>query len=145
MIELADGPSGLPRIESVNNIYNSIFVAQAFAGVDPSPEAVGLVGRDPITGEPADYDPTANSLVSQQVVQNSYGLFFSGDFPGFLNTFTSDALWLFAGDPTLLPYANLYEVELGRTLLRTRIFAHVPRTGCWPRVLVSPGRGPGHR
>ena len=110
IIELEDSESGQSQIESVEMVYQAIRVAEAFADVSPSPEAVALDARDPLTGVSLSVDPNASSEESQLVVEDAYfNNFLVGDVQGFGQSFTDNGVIVNASDPAFFPPGGVYE------------------------------------
>ena len=112
-VELEDSEKGIAQIDSVEVIYNSLPVAEAFAGQTPSLESVEIATEDLITGEPQSIKSNANSEESLQVVENAFQDFIVGNIEQFSKAFADDAILAVRGDSNLLPQSGIWEGPKG--------------------------------
>ena len=120
-LELETAPDGSEQIESVQMVYNSYPVAQAFVGEQPSAEFVELLERDPLTGVELSMDANADSEASLQVVQDAYEALQVGDIEGYLEGFSTDSIVTLNADPAILPTGNVWEGRDGLEQLLTEV------------------------
>ncbi|MDJ0573944.1 MAG: hypothetical protein QNJ65_02100, partial [Xenococcaceae cyanobacterium MO_234.B1] len=116
IVELEDSDQGQDQIKSVEVIYNTFAVAEAFAGVSPSPEAIDLNAKDPLKGENLSVNPDADPEETRQIVQEAYEGLAQFDLPGiqqFSQAFAEDAPTVYTGDPSVLPIAGIVEGPQG--------------------------------
>lgn len=113
VVNLEESEDGNKQIESVEVVYNSFPVAEAFAGESPSPEAIDLVNDDPLTGIPQSLDFDANSEESLEVVTDAYESFLTFEVEEFAENFTEDAVIAAGGDPSQIPIAGIWEGQAG--------------------------------
>lgn len=108
IFDIADSGSDRGQIESVELVLNSHELAQAFAGQQPSAQAIDATQRDPLTGQLLSVNPNANSEASLAAVRNFFQLGVAQD-PAVLQTIAPDSVFVADGDPGLFPLAGVQQ------------------------------------
>lgn len=120
-IELETAEDGRELVESVQLVYNSYPVAEAFVAQEPSAEAVALSGRDPLTGAELSNDAAADSAVSLQIVRDAYEALQIGDIESYIEAFSEDSIVTLNADPAILATGNVWEGQDGLEELLTEV------------------------
>ncbi|MGB5635062.1 MAG: nuclear transport factor 2 family protein [Waterburya sp.] len=120
-IELETAEDGRELVESVQLVYNSYPVAEAFVAQEPSAEAVALSARDPLTGAELSNDAAADSAVSLQVVRDAYEALQIGDIESYIEAFSEDSIVTLNADPAILATGNVWEGQDGLEELLTEV------------------------
>ena len=120
-IELETTDDGRELVESVQLVYNSYPVAEAFVGQEPSAEAIALSERDPLTGVELSIDAEADSEASLQVVREAYEALQVGDIEGYIDAFAEDSIVTLNADPAILATGNVWEGQDGLEELLTEV------------------------
>lgn len=113
VIDIADSGGDRGQVESLEFVLDSYPIARAFAGQQPSAEAVDAAQRDTLTGQFLSVNPDADSEASKEAVRNFFQLGAAQD-PALSEAIAADGVFVASGVPAIFPLAG---VQQGTELL----------------------------